>query len=98
MIIGIWIATLFVIIVIVGEIKYRLTDRKGMTTIKQALNRAWMESVDIDIDKLSIEQVPFDSVSMQKLAMRGSWRVAQNQVMGQEHFEMLCKEEYAKKL
>lgn len=98
MVIGVWLVTIICFVIIIGEIKYRYFDKKETARSEKAFSRQWMESVDIDMDQLSMEYVENGFVSSQALAMRGSWRLAQNQVMGAKTFNQLRQEEYSKKL
>ena len=98
MIIGVWLATIICSAIIIGEIKYRYFDKKEMEKEIKSFRKEWTESVDIDMDGLSMEQTDGDFVSSRVLAMRGSWRLAQNQVMGIKTFIRLRQEEYTRKL
>ena len=98
MVIGIWIAVIVCIIIIFGEIKYRCFDKKDVLRESNIVSRDWKDNVDADMDKLTMEDTNDEFVSSQTLAMRGSWRLAQNQVMGKQTFSSLRTEEYAKML
>ena len=98
MVIGIWIAVIVCIILILGEIKYRCFDKKDVLRESNIVFRDWKDNVDADMDKLTMEDTNDEFVSSQTLAMRGSWRLAQNQVMGKQAFSSLRTEEYAKML
>ena len=98
MIIGVWLIAIICSIIIIGEIKYHYFDKKEIERGDKSFSRKWTESVDIDMDELSMEHIYDDFVSSQALAMRGSWRLAQNQVMGVKTFSQLKQEEYSKKL
>ena len=98
MIIGVWLVVIICSIVIIGEIKYRYFDKKEIERSDKSFSRKWTESVDVDMDELSMEHIDNDFVPSQVLAMRGSWRLAQNQVMGVKTFNQLRQEEYSKKL
>ena len=98
MIIGVWLITIICAVIIAGEIKYRCFDKKDLLKDNTAFNKKWTESIDTDTDELSMESVGEDFVNSQALAMRGSWRLAQNQVMGMKTFVQLRQEEYSKKL
>ncbi len=98
MIIGIWGLIVVCIIIIMGEIKYRCFDRKEVLRENKIVSKDWKDNVDSDMDKLSIEHTNDEFVSSQVLAMRGSWRLAQNQVMGTQAFSLLRTEEYVKML
>lgn len=98
MIIGVWLAAIVCSIVVIGEIKYRYFDKKEIKRGDKSFSRKWTESVDVDMDELSMEHIDNDFVPSQALAMRGSWRLAQNQVMGVKTFNQLSREEYGKKL
>lgn len=98
MIIGIWIIVCTCVVVILGEIKYRYVDQREKVRESKAVSKDWKDNMDADLDRLFIEHPNNEFVSSQALAMRGSWRLAQNQVMEREIFSVLCEEEYAKKL
>ena len=98
MIIGFWVIALICLIVIMGEVKYRHFDKKGLGRGDRIFGQKWTESVDVDMDELSMEYIDHDFVHAQTLAMRGSWRLAQNQVMGLKTFSQLKQEEYSKKM
>lgn len=98
MIIVVWLVVIICSVVIIGEIKYRYFDIKEIERGDKSFERKWTESVDIGMDELSMEHIDEDFVPSQALAMRGSWRLAQNQVMGAKTFSQLRQEEYSKKL
>lgn len=98
MIIGIWIATVIFVVIVFGEIKYRLFDKKEAKVENKEFAKTWEDSMDMDFDELSMECVNNEFVSSQSLAMRGSWRLAQNQVIGTRTFDEIRKEEYRKML
>lgn len=98
MVIAIWAILMLVMIIICGELRYRFLDRKETLIKNKYMSRTWRENVNIDINRLSMEQTEDDFVSSRVLAMRGSWRLAQNQVMGLKSFNDLKREEYKKKL
>lgn len=98
MIIGIWIIMVICIVVVLGEIKYRYFDTKETLRENKAVSKDWKDNVDTDLDKFSMEHTNDEFVSSQVLAMRGSWRLAQNHVMGGQTFRVLRSEEYSKML
>lgn len=98
MIIGIWITICICIVVILGEVKYRCIDQREKVRETKAVSKDWKDNMDVDFDRLSIERPNHEVVSLQVLSRRGSWRLAQNQVMEGEAFRVLREEEYAKKL
>ena len=98
MIIGVWLVVIICFIVIIGEIKYRYFDKKEIKRSDRSFSRKWTESVDIDMDELSAEHIDNDFVPLQVLAMRGSWRLAQNQMMEVKTFSRLRQNEYSRKL
>lgn len=81
-----------------GELKYRFFDKKEFLRKDEILSKDWTDVVDTDMDKLSMEHTDDEFASSQVLAMRGSWRLAQNKVMSSQSFSTLRKEEYAKML
>ena len=98
MVVGIWVTMIICIVVVLGEIKYRCFEKKRLLKDNTAVSKDWKDNVDTDMDKLSMEYTDDEFVSSQALAMRGSWRLAQNQVMGGKAFSVLRAEEYAKML
>lgn len=97
MVIGIWIIICICVVVILGEVKYRYDQREKVRESKVA-SKDWHDNVDADLHGLLIEHPNNEFVSSQVLAMRGSWRLAQNQVMEKEIFSILREDEYSKKL
>ena len=98
MIIGIWILMVIFLVIVFGEIKYHYFDKSKNLKENKIVCRDWEDHVDTDMDKLSMEQTDDEFVSTHALAMRGSWRLAQNQVMGRKSFHMLRSQEYNKML
>ena len=98
MIIGIWLVTIVCLAVCIGEIRYRYLKNCKKNQKKTIFDKEWEESIDIDVPNLSMEQSNGEFVSSVSLSRRGSWRVAQNQVMGLETFEKLRSIEYSKML
>lgn len=102
-IIAIWLITLVVLASIFGEYRCRCLEKnleKDRALKKQKIKILNLNKEDIDAEftKLSIEMTENDFVSMQTLSRRGSWRMAQNKVMGEETFKRLCDIEYSKSL
>ena len=56
------------------------------------------DNIDNDISDLAVEDTGSDMIQSQVLAMRGSWRLAQNQSLSSKQFEILRKDEYSKML
>lgn len=98
MVIGIWIIICICVVLILGEIKYRYLDQREKDKESKATSKDWKDNMDADLDRLFIECPNNEFVSSQVLAMRGSWRLAQNQVMERETFSVLREKEYIKKL
>lgn len=98
MIIGIWLLTIICLAVCIGELRYRYLKNCKKNQKKNIFNKEWEESIDIEVPKLSMEQANSGFVSSVSLSRRGSWRIAQNQVMGLETFEKLRAIEYSKML
>ena len=98
MMIGIWILTVISIIIVFGEIKYRFFEKREIITGNKEVFKDWKENMDKDLDELSMEHASGKFVSSRSLAMRGSWRVAQNQVMEIPMFDAIKAEEYRKML
>lgn len=98
MIIGIWILVVTCLVITIGEIKYRCFDKKEVLRENKAVSKEWKDNVDTDMDKFMMEHTNDEFVSSKALAMRGSWRLAQNQIMGAQTFSVLRTDEYAKML
>jgi hypothetical protein len=98
MVIGVWFLIVLSTIIIFGEMKYRYFDKQKGARKDYIASDNWKDSVDIDMDELSMEHTSNEFVYSQSLAMRGSWRLAQERVMGAQSFRMLSTEEYAKML
>jgi hypothetical protein len=98
MVIGVWFLIVLSIVIICGEIKYRYFDKQREIRKNHMVSDDWKDSIDIDMDYLSMEHASNEFVHSQSLAMRGSWRLAQDQVMGEQSFRMLATEEYTKML
>lgn len=98
MIIGIWVTICICVVLILGEVKYRCSDQREKVKESKMTSKDWKDNMDADLDRLFIERPNNEFVSSQALAMRGSWRLAQNQVMERETFSVLREEEYTKKL
>lgn len=98
MVIGIWILAVVFIVVILGEWKYRCLTQKAKTKTTGALSKKWEDNIEADMDRVSIEHSDSGFVSSRGLAMRGSWRIAQNQAMTGGAFSVLRDAEYSKRL
>lgn len=98
MIIGIWIALILCLGIIIGEIKYRFWDKKEARNREAELSKNWMDNMDAELDRCFIEETDSDFVPQQILSRRGSWRIAQNQILHKEIFASMRAEEYSKKL
>lgn len=98
MIIGVWIAIVMCIAVIAGEAKYRWFGDRKQYAVHGAVSKDWEDYIDEDIYGLSMEDTDNEFVRLQVLAMRGSWRLARDQVMGRGMFHILREQEYAKML
>ncbi len=79
---------------------FAITYQREKVRGSKAASKDWKGNMDENLDSLVIEHSNNGFVSSQTLAMamRGSWRLAQNQVMEREIFSVLWEEEYAKKL
>ncbi len=98
MIIGIWIVIMISAVIVAGEIKYRFFDKKEVVLEHKKISKDWEDNIDTDLDGLSMEYANGEFVSSQSLAMRGSWRLAQDQVMGNQTFDKMRTEEYGRML
>lgn len=98
-VIAIWLVALVILAVIFGEYSYRCLE-KNKNLKKQRIDvlNIEQEDIDVELNELSIEMTENDFVSMQALSRRGSWRMAQNKVMGEAAFKKLCDIEYNKSL
>lgn len=97
MIIFIWFICLIIIITLFGEIRFRqLRTRKKNREVFIA--KEWSDNIDRDIDILDVETSTSSIVPTTTLAMRGSWRLAQDLVMDKSDFAELSEYEYNKVL
>lgn len=97
MIILIWIISVFILAVVIGEIRFRQLRTIRNSTKKLNVEK-WTDSIDKNIDDLSIESSGAEFVPTTKLAMRGSWRLAQDLIMNKDDFTELRECEYRKSL
>lgn len=97
MIIVYWIISVLILAVLIGEIRFRQL-RKIRNNKKKFDVKKWTDSVDKDMDVLSIESFGKELVPTTKLAKRGSWRLAQDLVMSEGDFVELRECEYSKSL
>lgn len=97
MIIIIWIVVMLMLIIGVGEMKFR-TSHKKRIDCKAHTEKSWIDDIDNNIEQLSIEQLEREFVPLTVLAMRGSWHLAQNQTIDTIKFSVLLEEEYCQKL
>ena len=97
MVIIIYFASILLLAVLIGEIRFRQLKLIKKST-DNFLNKEWSENVDKDMNTLNIETPMPDMVSMETLAMRGSWRLAQKLNMDMSDFEELAEIEYRKSL
>lgn len=97
MIILFWIISVLIISVLIGEIRFQQL-RELKNTNKKFNIEKWTDSMDKDINSLSIESFGTELVPTTKLAMRGSWRLAQDLVMNVSDFTELRECEYSKSL
>ncbi len=96
MIIIFWLTILFAVIVVAGELTYRYFNLHKEYKMHCSIPQRYEDAIDMDMDSLIIESVPDELIPTQRLAMRGSWRLAQNQIMNNTTFSMLKKDEYNK--
>lgn len=91
--------SIIVIIIVVGETHYRIQKKqnlKKLTRINELTNDDILR--ECDLHNLSIELGKTSLVPLNTLAMRGSWRIALNQVWNQSIFEEVKKNEYRKRI
>ena len=91
-----WLVIILVFSIVVGEIIYRKSKNNIINNGNVSIHEDAESCSDISLKNLSIEELDF--VSSVDLAARGSWRLAQNNVMSYETFKALRDEEYAKRL
>lgn len=98
MIIIFWLTILFAVIVVAGELTYRYFNLHKEYKMHCSIPQRYEDAIDMGMDSLTItiESVPDELIPTQRLAMRGSWRLAQNQIMNNTTFSMLKKDEYNK--
>ena len=77
-----------------GEIIYKASQKKAAKGKNIPFSDNSASYTDISFKNLSIENIEF--VSSISLSTRGSWRLAQNKVMGYESFNFMKDEEYSK--
>lgn len=94
----IWLTTLVTLAIFIGECSYRSTQKNKKVRKQKIKELDLVEDIDMDFTELSIEQTEDGFVSLVTLSRRGSWRIAQNQVMGKISFEKLRDIEYSKSL
>lgn len=98
MIILVWIISVISMIMVFGELRYRyIKNDKGNNKIFQS-STEWTDSIDKDIDSLSIEMPESIMIPTASIAKRGSWRLAQDMVMGVQEFVEMKEAEYCKYL
>lgn len=98
MIIVVWIVIVVCIAAVMGEVKYRCFDDRKKYAAYEMVSMDWEDHINHDMDSLSVEDSDDQFVRLQVLAMRGSWRLAKNQVMSRQMFHILRAQEYAKML
>lgn len=98
MIIGIWIVLIITIVIIGGELRYRCSLKEKQRDMSNVGREGWKNNIDVDLERLSTERLKGDYVPSKVLAMRGSWRLAQEQVLELSSFEELKCIEYGKML
>lgn len=93
-----WIVSVISIILVFGELRYRyIKNGKGNNKIFQS-SIEWTDSIDKDIDSLNIEMPASIMIPTTSIAKRGSWRLAQDMVMGVQDFVEMKEAEYDKYL
>lgn len=97
MIVLIWFIAVLIIIVLFGELRFHQlkTVRKNS---KLFITEEWSDSIDRDIDILDVEMPASSTIATTTLAMRGSWRLAQDLVINKTDFMELSACEYNKVL
>lgn len=95
MIILFWFVGVIMTACLIGEIRFRQL-RASRNTNKRFNIGKWTDSIDKDMDVLDIESIETEFVPTTKLAMRGSWRLAQDSVMNVSDFAELRECEYSK--
>lgn len=97
MVIIVWISTIVVLAVIMGEIKYHYLQAERREKNKR-ISDIYADEDAADFSKLSIEQVNNEFVSIQSLSKRGSWRLHQDKTLDADMYEKLRAIEYSKAL
>ena len=97
MIILFWIVCIFVISIIVGEVRFRHLGIIKKDS-KILISKDWKDSINADMDRLHMEKSVSDFVPTTTIVMRGSWRLAQKSVMDATDFTELKAIEYGKSL
>lgn len=97
MIIVFWFLGVLIMAVLIGEIRFQRLRVLRKSNKKINLDK-WTDSIDKDMDVLSLESYETELVPTTKLAMRGSWRIAQDMIMNVSDFAELREREYSKSL
>lgn len=97
-IIILWVISMITLIIIMGEVRYRRSYIEQTSHKNVTISNSWKDDIDNNIEQLNIERLDSDFVSRNTLAMRGSWRLAQNQVIDNKTLSALLEEEYSQRL
>lgn len=94
----IWVLSVILISLVLGELYYRYLKRKKYENNKKINNvsSSAESSIDIPMEKLAVEST--EIVSRNKIQMRGSWRLAKDKVLPMRSFEHSRDNEYKKML
>lgn len=98
MIILIWVVGIVGVIILGGELRFRHLKTNNKISNKHLLSKEWIDSIDRNIGTLDIETSVSNIVPVTSLAMRGSWRLAQELVMDTKDFTELLDSEFSKNL
>lgn len=98
MVVLIWMLTVLALIIILGEVRYRIIEYNKKMLLAEKASLSFKDSMDMDMDNLAMENINGDFVQLQSLEMRGSWRLAQSRYMAFDSFINMRDEEYGRKL
>lgn len=93
MIVKIWLMSIILLSVVLGGISYLISKNK-----RKVVSSGWENEVNYGFDKMKIENPVSDIVSEFALRKRGSWRLAQDRVIGNNSFFIQRDIEYRKML
>lgn len=97
----IWGICIIVFGILLGEYQYKNLHKNRVSrreNIERTAGKEWKDSVDYDIELLELETVSYDMIPHHMIERRGSWRIAQNQMIDLRKFQEERNIEYSKML